>query len=270
VDGRHGTGLQARDWRLHLPQPTGMPVPLVVMLHGCTQDLDDFATGTAMHEVAAARGWAVLYPQQSPRANPQRCWNWFKHSHQERGRGEPAWLAGLITRTVAAHGIDPARVYVAGLSAGGAMAALLGALYPDVVAAVGVHSGLPPGSARDLPGALRAMQQGAGSSRMTPGVPVVVFHGDADGTVHPANGEALFDAAGAAVRTERGRVPGGRTWSRRQRLDADGRVLAEHWLVHGGGHAWSGGRPTGSHTDPGGPDASAAMLRFFAGHARRR
>ncbi len=269
LTGRFGTGVQARDWRLHLPPDAKGLVPLVVMLHGCTQALDDFATGTAMHEAAAARGWAVLYPAQSTRANPQRCWNWFKHSHQQRGRGEPALLADLTARLVARHGIDPQRVHVAGLSAGGAMAAVLGRAYPDVFAAVGVHSGLPPGAARDLPQALQAMRSGAAGALPT-GLPLIAFHGDADATVHPSNGEALFDGAGGDVRTERGQVPGGRAWTRRQRIDAAGHMQAEHWQVHGAPHAWSGGRAGSSYTDPAGPDASAAMLDFFAAQVRGR
>jgi poly(hydroxyalkanoate) depolymerase family esterase len=267
--GRFGIGVQARDWRLHLPPSAQGLVPLVVMLHGCTQDLDDFAIGTGMHEAAAARGWAVLYAAQSQRANPQRCWNWFKHSHQQRGRGEPALLADLTARVVARHGIDTDRVYVAGLSAGGAMAAVLAQAYPDMYAAVGVHSGLPAGAARDLPGALQAMRGGAASASQ-PAVPVIAFHGDADATVHPSNGEALFGGAGAELRTERGRVPGGRSWTRRQRFDAAGALQAEHWQVHGAPHAWSGGRSGSSYTDPGGPDATAAMLDFFAAQVRRR
>ncbi len=268
VGGRFGAGAAARDYKLYVPPGAGeRPMPLVVMLHGCTQDPDDFAAGTAMNDAARRHGFFVLYPEQSTKANPQRCWSWFKHSHQARGRGEPAILAGMTRDVVGRHSIDPARVYVAGLSAGGAMAAILGQAYPDIFSAVGVHSGLPAGAARDLPSALRAMKTGgAGPSSSPAGVPTIVFHGDADATVHPANGERLFAAAGpmdASVQTQTGKEPGGRSWTRRVRFDGDGKPVAEHWQVHGAEHAWSGGSRKGSYTDPGGPSATSAMLDFF-------
>ena len=150
--GRFSHGGASREFKLYVPPGAGRePLPLVVMLHGCTQDPDDFAAGTAMNEVARAKGFYVLYPAQSRGANPQGCWNWFKHNHQQRGRGEPALLAGMTRQVMAQHAIDPRRVYVAGLSAGGAMAAILGCAYPELFAAVGVHSGLAAGSANDLP-----------------------------------------------------------------------------------------------------------------------
>ncbi|HYE71438.1 MAG TPA: PHB depolymerase family esterase [Aquabacterium sp.] len=275
VAGRFGPpGAAGRDYKLYIPpQAQAQPRPLVVMLHGCTQHADDFAAGTAMNEAARAQGCYVLYPVQSDKANPQRCWNWFKHSHQGRGRGEPAILAGMTRQVMAEHGIDPARVYVAGLSAGGAMAAILGEAYPELYAAVGVHSGLAAGAARDLPSALQAMKSGAARSRHAAhGVPTIVFHGDADQTVHPANGGQVFAAsAGAASKAEvvRQQQPGRRQVTRHLVRDAGGGVVAEHWVVHGAGHAWSGGTRRGSYTDPQGPDASGEMLRFFLEHPRR-
>ena len=269
-------GSGGRDYKLFVPQQAGArPLPLVVMLHGCTQDADDFATGTAMNDAAQARGFFVLYPEQSARANPQRCWNWFKHSHQQHGRGEPALVAGMVRELMAVHAIDPDRVYVAGLSAGGAMAAILGNAYPDLFAAVGVHSGLAAGAASDLSGALAAMRQGGrpGQGGSGHGVPTIVFHGDTDATVHPRNGDqvALSSAggSGADAVAEGVHTPGRRTSTRRLHRAADGRVVAEHWLVHGAAHAWSGGAPGGSYTDPQGPDATAQMLRFFLEHPRR-
>jgi poly(hydroxyalkanoate) depolymerase family esterase len=243
------------------------------MLHGCKQDPDDFAAGTRMNEAARAQGCFVLYPAQSRQANPQGCWNWFKHSHQERDRGEPALLAGMTLDVIERHGIDPARVYVAGLSAGGAMAAIMGEAYPELFAAVGVHSGLAAGSATDLGSALGAMSRGsAGPAEKVSGRPTIVFHGDADRTVHPTNGEHVVNASGhgtPAPATQQERAPGGRSYTRSVHRAADGRVLAEHWVVHGSPHAWSGGSSDGSYTDPQGPDASAEMLRFFLQQPRR-
>ena len=244
------------------------------MLHGCTQDPDDFARGTRMNALARAQGVLVLYPSQSQRANAQRCWNWFKHNHQARGKGEPAILAGMVREVMATHDVDPARVYVAGLSAGGAMAAILGDAYPDLFAAVGVHSGLPTGSATDVQTAFAAMSGGAQPLRRaarhgaTP--PTIVFHGDADATVNPVNGERVLEAAGLVARPEvrRGSTATGASYSRRAYADGQGVERAEQWTIHGAGHAWSGGDRAGSYTDPRGPDASAEMLRFFLQHPR--
>ncbi|WP_088287230.1 PHB depolymerase family esterase [Ideonella sp. A 288] len=268
IDGHHADAAAgSRDFKLYVPP--GGPVqalPLVVMLHGCTQDAADFAAGTGMNDAAQARGFFVLYPEQSRSANPQRCWNWFKHSHQQRGRGEPALLAGMVREVVQRHGIDPRRVYVAGLSAGGAMAAILGDAYPELFAAVGVHSGLATGAAKDLGSALQAMRAGAPAAGPAAGrPPTIVFHGDRDTTVHPANGEHVRVAvsSGDASHTERARQGDGHDHTRQVYRDDNGRVVAEHWVVHGAGHAWSGGRAAGSFTDASGPDATDAMLRFF-------
>jgi len=268
--GTHSEAGLTRQYKLYVPSGAeDRPLPLVVMLHGCTQDPDDFAAGTRMNEAARERGFFVLYPAQAQGANASRCWNWFKHNHQARGRGEPAVLAGMARMVMQRHAIDPRRVYVAGLSAGGAMAAILGDAYPDLFAAVGVHSGLPTGAARDLESAFAAMQGGGtGTGRNRGAPPTIVFHGDRDATVHPANGKkvAAASAGTALAEEERSSRVGGRSYTRSIHRGADGRPVAEHWAVHGAGHAWSGGSPRGSYTDATGPDATEEMLRFFFMH----
>jgi len=274
----------ALDYRLFIPAGlNGRRAPLLLMLHGCTQSPDDFALGTRMNLRACEHGYVVAYPQQSASRNQNRCWNWFRGDDQQRVGGEPAMLAALTRHLIAQHGLDGARVYVAGLSAGGAMAAVLASTHPDVYVAIGVHSGLPIGLASDVPSAFAAMRSGKPSGRSGAGVPApkpvpaIVFHGDADTTVHPRNGEAVIaqslgamdagDAASRAATVERGVSAGGRRYTRTVHAQ-HGRVSAEHWLSHGAAHAWSGGDPAGSYTDPSGPDASAQMLRFFDACAR--
>lgn len=260
----------ARDYELFVPATSaGGRLPLVVMLHGCTQDPVDFAAGTRMNAAAASEPCFVLYPSQPQRANGKRCWNWFRTGDQQRDRGEPSILAGMAREIMANDPIDPRRVYVAGMSAGGAMAVVMGTTYPDLFAAVGVHSGAPYGVANDVPSALRAMGGGAEAPavRARQAMPVIVFHGDRDRTVSPKNADGILAAwlpERARTEEERGQVPGGHAFTRTRFRDDSGRVRAERWLVHGGGHAWSGGDRGGSYADPGGPDATREMLRFFA------
>jgi poly(hydroxyalkanoate) depolymerase family esterase len=274
VDRRYSGPMGSLEYKLYTPPNAAPGMPLVVMLHGCTQSPDDFARGTGMNLLADELGFIVAYPAQSQSANPQKCWNWFRPGDQQRDRGEPALIAGATREIIAEHGADKARVYIAGLSAGGAAAAIMGAAYPDLYAGVGVHSGLACGVARDLPSAMMAMSRGGDAIGATPTtlVPTIVFHGDADRTVHLANGEQVAAHAHAAAptplrrRSESGRSPGGRAFTRATSHDHEDRALIEHWTIHGAGHAWAGGSTTGSYTDPGGPDASREMMRFFLQH----
>jgi poly(hydroxyalkanoate) depolymerase family esterase len=266
-----------RPYKLYIPTGyIGKALPMIVMLHGCTQTPDDFAAGTRMNALAEERECFVLYPAQTRAANRSRCWNWFKRGDQRRDKGEPAIIAGMTREVMNHYGINACKVYVAGLSAGGAMAAVMGAAYPDLYAAIGIHSGLAVASAHDVPSAFAAMRgmpppspRGAVSGQASGTVPVIVFHGDRDATVHPRNGEQVIlesvdrNAASSTLSVERGRVPGGHAYTRTVHSDPTGRVILEHWLVHGAGHAWSGGSPRGSYTDPKGPDAARAMIRFF-------
>ncbi|RYE99189.1 MAG: PHB depolymerase family esterase [Oxalobacteraceae bacterium] len=273
LHGSFSDAAGTRAYRLYVPaRAAAGPRPLVVMLHGCTQHAQDFAAGTTMNALAEEHGCLVLYPEQPRSANANGCWNWFEAAHQGREGGEPALLAGMTHEVLREHGGDPGRVFVAGLSAGGAMAAILGATYPELYAAVGVHSGLAAGSAHDLMSALNAMKgtrgrKAAAQHGAAGRLPAIVFHGDADATVHASNGEAVLRqfTQGAPLREveERGQDGSGRSHTRTVLLDADGRAVAEHWVLHGGGHAWSGGSTAGSYAEAGGPNASAEMLRFF-------
>ena len=262
----------SRNYKLYVPASwTGGPLPLVVMLHGCTQSPDDFAAGTRMNDCAEEHTFLVAYPAQPASANPSRCWNWFNGSEQQRGHGEPSLIAGITQQIMKEFPIARGRVYVAGLSAGGAAAATLGATYPDLFAAVGVHSGLACGAARDLPSAFAAMRQGGGAGARPAIVPTIAFHGDADKTVNPVNGDQVIAQATPLARLDtsvvHGTSDGGVSYVRTSRSDATGRSMLEHWVLHGVGHAWSGGSPAGSHTDARGPDASREMVRFFLQHA---
>ena len=274
-----------RQYRLFVPgahERRGAPF-LLVMLHGCTQDAEDLARGTRMNALAGGMGGMVLYPEQSERANGKKCWNWYEPANQERDAGEPAMLVGMIREVARRHGADARRIYVAGISAGGAMALLLAANYPELVAAAGVHSGVPVGAAHDVMSALVAMQRGgtgdaaAVLQRMGPrqrAVPLLVMHGTADAVVHPDNGRHIADQW-AAVNGIDGSAShgamiagtaGGRSYTRTRYTDATGSALLDLWLVEGLGHAWSGGSAEGTFTDPEGPDASAELLRFITSH----
>jgi poly(hydroxyalkanoate) depolymerase family esterase len=264
-----------RDYKLYVPAGyRDEPLPLIVMLHGCTQNADDFAAGTQMNALADAHDCIVVYPVQPQSANPSKCWNWFKSSDQQRDGGEPSIIAGITREVMASHRVDPKRVYVAGLSAGGAMAAIMAQRYPDLYAAAGVHSGLPVGAAHDLPSALAAMRGGQGNAanqRAGGGAQcsLIVFHGDADATVNYANARKLVDdfTASGSDRELHDGMAGARKYTVQRLKSANGKI-AELWTIHGAPHAWSGGSTRGTYTDPAGPDASAEMLRFFLAHPR--
>ncbi|GHA72305.1 extracellular catalytic domain type 1 short-chain-length polyhydroxyalkanoate depolymerase [Cognatilysobacter bugurensis] len=263
-----------RDYRLYLPvgyDAAGAPRPLIVMLHGCTQTAEDFAIGTRMNALADRHGFLVAYPQQIGKANHAKCWNWFRSEDQRGDAGEPSILAGIARQIAQEHRVDTGRIFVAGLSAGAAMAVILGQTHPDLFQAIGVHSGLPYASAHDMPSAFGAMQGHGAQAVPAPGaaVPMIVFHGDEDRTVAPSNADALAKAAarpGQRTRTESGRAAGGQAFTRQVVVDDAGRSHFERWTLHGAGHAWSGGDPAGSYTDATGPDASAAMVAFFLQH----
>jgi len=266
-----------RAYKVYVPSSyNGQALPLIVMLHGCKQNPNDFAAGTGMNAIAEQNSCFVVYPAQAHAANGSNCWNWFKTDDQQRDRGEPSIIADITRDVIRKYHIDPSRVYVAGLSAGGAMAAIMGAAYPELYAAVCIHSGLPVGAAHDLPSAFAAMKNGTATqeprkARRKP-IPVIVFHGDRDMTVHPRNGEQALaqciEHTERAVTVKKGKVPHGRTYTRTVQHDRDGKAIAEQWIVHGAGHAWSGGSLSGSYTDPKGPDAAQEMLRFFYTHVR--
>jgi poly(hydroxyalkanoate) depolymerase family esterase len=282
---------------LHVPPGlrSGTAVPLVCMLHGCTQTAASFAAATRMNEAADRYGFVVVYAEQGRAQNPQGCWNWFLEAHQSRDRGEPMAIATIVRELIGSTAnctIDARRVFVAGISAGGAMAAILAATYPDVFAAVAVHSGLAFGSARNVNAAFAAMASGAPDAgaggaamhaamgaRARP-VPSIVVHGSADRTVAPINGEQVLRQAMAANRladrsrcnfdparpsaTDELQASGGLKYTRSRWLDARGALMHEAIAVEGLGHAWSGGVPGGSFTDPRGPSATEAIWRFFA------
>lgn len=282
VSGSHTGPAGTRSYKLYSPAQSGNePLPLVVMLHGCTQTPDDFAAGTRMNEMAERYGFFVAYPEQAANANGSKCWNWYRAQDQSRDAGEPSLIAGITRDIVRSCLVDTKRVFVTGLSAGGAMAVILGRTYPDLYAAVGVHSGLPYGAAHDVKSAFTAMKTDPGTALFAPAptstilVPTIVFHGDHDATVNVGNGAHVVAQTLAQARKGQatevtlqateyaGSATGGRRYTRTVYRDRTGRPLVEGWLVHGAGHAWAGGSDFGSYTDPTGPDASEAMIHFF-------
>lgn len=284
-----------RSYKLYIPsgyagraagRGASLAVPLIVMLHGGTQTADDFAAGTNMNQLAERNTFLVAYPEQPTSANGARCWNWFQVADQHRNAGEPSLIAGITRQIMEDHDVDASRVYVAGFSAGGAMAAVMAATYPDLYAAAGVHSGLVYGAAHDLPSAFKAMKQGPAfqhGRQPAVGIPLIVFHGDQDQIVDRANADRLLDHWRRAAdkgpdgppmppgeaSVQRGQAAAGRQYTRFLYPDASGGTGMEQWIIHQAGHAWSGGTAAGSYTDPQGPDASAEIVRFFDEHPKR-
>jgi poly(hydroxyalkanoate) depolymerase family esterase len=259
----------SRSYKLFVPSRyCGEPLPLVVMLHGCKQSPDDFAAGTRMNELAEEQIFLVAYPAQSLSANSSGCWNWFNGKDQLRDKGEPSLIAGITRQIMDFFAVDPTRVFIAGLSAGGATAAIMGSAYPDLYAGICVHSGLACGVAQDLPSAFAAMRHGGSPPPATyPLLPTIVFHGDRDNTVSPLNGDQIIAQSKGDRKLRQtishGQSAGGIGYTHTVHLDGNGSPVLEQWVLHGAGHAWSGGSPAGSYTAPRGPDASREMLRFF-------
>ncbi len=279
----HGT----RAYKLYVPKSyRGKPVPLIVMLHGCNQNPDDIAAGTRLNELADQHGFLVAYPAQTPAANGMNCWNWFNRKDQTRDRGEPALIAGITREVMSDYEVDPRKVFVAGISAGAAMAVIMATVYPELFAAVGVHSGLAYGAAHNATSAFVALRGANKASAGAPSVserraalraatraiPTIVFHGDQDATVNPSNGTEVVEQAislaadshGPLQKTVRDRMTvNGREYTATIYRTPNRRPIVEYWELHGAGHAWSGGSSNGSFTDESGPDASAEMVRFF-------
>ena len=280
---RYDCAFGARDYLLFLPRnKRSKPKGLLLMLHGCTQTSSDFARGTNMANLAQQKNFIVAFPEQSRGANAQTCWNWFERGDQERDLGEPAILAGMAQSLSASHGISDDQIYVAGFSAGAAMAVILGETYPDVFAAIGVHSGLPYRAAHSVASALAAMggksmpQKTAG--KLSPSVPLIIFHGTEDKIVAPKNAKQIVSATVQRNPTITSEIEVKRPGASRSKqknatcirhVTSQGQIAIEEWQIDGLGHNWSGGNLSGSYTDPTGPDASKLMLKFFFGSQMR-
>ncbi len=285
---------ESRSYQAFVPAAhrPGVALPLLVVLHGCTQTATDIAIGSRMNEVAEDLGFLVLYPEQPDRYQIQRCWRWYDPEHRARDSGEPAAIAAMTREVAELYGTDPDRVYVAGISAGALMALSAALAYPDLYAAVGVHSGGAYGVASDVGGALALMRNGAPGAVAAADdawrsmgeharlLPLIVLHGEADAVVQPRNADDLL-AQWRALATRNGRPltaeedsleENGRQVRRvRYRAgtgSAAGEVVIERWMIAGLGHAWSGGSPEGSYSDPQGPEASRVIMRFLLEHRR--
>lgn len=277
---------EGRELRVYSPDGELAGKPVVVVLHGCTQTADDVADASQMDALADEKGFVAIYPEQSAASGLNRCWEWWETGNQTRDSGEPKDIAGAVAAIVDARGLDPERVYVAGISAGGAMSVVLGATYPDRFAAIGVLAGIEYGGASAL-SEVYATSMNGGPDPKAQGerahaamgsyarvVPALVIHGDADGVVAPVNGTqvaaqwlrtntlVLGDAAIGEPTTTSGEA--GYPFTHTVHASrARGGSIVEHILVKGLGHAWPGGRAGGSFADAKGPDASRTLWAFF-------
>lgn len=274
-----------RNYKVYLPSgyDRSRPAPLVVVLHGCTQDPDDVARGTRFNTIAEEKGLLVAYPEQAQKYNGLKCWNWFDAAHQRRGNGEPALIAAITQKVMSEYSIDARRVYIAGISAGGAMALITAYAYPELFAAAGIHSGIAYGSATSIANALTAMHSGGDSATLSDAVvkamgsaryfPAIVFQGKADKSVNAVNGQQIVSQLAqyfvpplSKVAETSGEAAG---YHYTKRVLGSDKPYVEEWTVEELGHAWSGGSKEGTYTDPGGPDATREMARFFLEHPRR-
>jgi poly(hydroxyalkanoate) depolymerase family esterase len=281
LDKTYGNDSGARQYTIYIPPDcSNHGLAVIVMLHGGTQAVLDYAAGTGMNRLADLHHFLVVYPEQDVRANPMRYWNWFRPQDQQPGIGEPALIAGITEQVIRDYDADPDRVFIVGFSSGAAMATVMAATYPHLYAAAGVHSGLPYGTAYDVPSAFALMRGESLQSRRGSGprIPLIVFHGDHDEIVNVVNASHIREqrlgidgprTAVGDISVTHGQVPGGHAFTQTTYSD-EVQVLLEQWIVHRAGHAWSGGTSGCSYTDPQGPDASAEMVRFFEEHARRK
>lgn len=284
-----GTPEGPRRYKLFVPTnyDKSRPSPLLIVLHGCTQDPDDIARGTQFNSLAGEKRMLVAYPEQPQKANGLKCWNWFDPAHQQREKGEPALIAAITRKVIEEYAIDPRRVYIAGLSAGAAMALTVAYAYPEIYAAAGIHSGIAYGAAGSIGEAIKSMAAGAPypdslASAVVKGMgsrrsfPAIVFQGGADKSVKPVNAgqvvsqlSDLHSLGGLKKGSpSAGITDGGYRYART--TYGKGKPSIEEWIVDELGHAWSGGSIEGTYTDPKGPVASREMLRFFVQHPRRR
>lgn len=264
-------------YHLFIPSNHHAGMSLLVMLHGCNQDAEIFSVGTRMNEHAEQLGFMVLYPAQSGAANANKCWNWFKSANQYRNMGEPAVIAGMTKKIMREYAINSRKVYIAGLSSGAAMAYIVGSVYADIFAAIGVHSGLLYRGVNNIFSALAAMKAGSEQAGQTSEIteqelapritqPLIIFHGDNDQVVHAQNAiDLMAYHHQQEFFKQHSHHESEKNYSHTRTIykDANGADLAEKWIIHGAGHAWSGGCVDGNFTDPKGPDASFEMLRFF-------
>ena len=267
-------------------------VPLIVALHGCSENAEQFRQVTRFDELAEAKNAIVVFPDKSSYADSTSCWNWFKTSHMQRGTGEPALIAGVVDKVRQNYAIDDRRIYATGLSAGGAMASVMSATYPDVFAAAGVGSGCEYAAGASCAGYRGIDPEDAGQrayqamGTQAREVPVIVFQGDQDKTVPEVNAEQLVQqwqatddwaddgARNSTIPADPVKVKdpapsgGGHTYTVRDYADGQGNELIQFWVVHGMGHAWSGGCDCEAYADTNGPNESAAMYAFFMSHPR--